>query len=67
MNGGTVVSPRALYPQFGEAAGKVSGVDWLFGLDEMDPWVKTYVTIHRLPFARLFTSFPAAGERILTW
>jgi len=43
MNGGNVVSPRALYPQFGETVGKVSGVDWLFGLDETDPWVKTYV------------------------
>jgi hypothetical protein len=38
------VLPRALYPRFGETAGKMSGVDWLFGLDETDPWVKTYVT-----------------------
>jgi len=43
MNGGNIVSPRALYSQFGETVGKVSGVDWLFGLDETDPWVKTYV------------------------
>ena len=46
MNGGKVISPRALYSQFGETVGKVSGVDWLFGLDESDPWVKTYVLIH---------------------
>ncbi|KAF9648626.1 hypothetical protein BDM02DRAFT_3115077 [Thelephora ganbajun] len=42
MNGGKVISPRALYPRFGEAVGKVFGVDWLFGLDETDPWVKTW-------------------------
>ena len=40
------MSPRSLYPRFGETVGKVSGVDWLFGLDEADPWVKTYVVIH---------------------
>ena len=39
------MSSRALYPRFGETAGKVSGVDWLFGLDETDPWVKTYVAV----------------------
>ena len=48
MNGGNVVSPRVLYPRFGETVGKVSRVDWLFGLDEEDPWVKTYVVVHRL-------------------
>ena len=46
MNGGEVISPRALYQRFGETVGKVSGVDWLFGLDETDPWVKTYVFVH---------------------
>ena len=40
------MSPRVLYPRFGETAGKASGVDWLFGLDEADPWVKTYVVVH---------------------
>lgn len=60
MNGGTVVSPRALHVRFGEAVGKVPGVDWLFGLEESDPWVKTHViirppigclAIHILPFS----------------
>jgi len=46
MNGGDVISPHALYPRFGETVGKVSGVDWLFGLDEADPWVKTCVVIY---------------------
>ena len=46
MNGGDIVSPRALHLRFGEAVGKVSGVDWLFGLDEADPWVKTCVVVH---------------------
>ena len=41
------MSPRSLYPRFKETVGKVSGVDWLFGLDEADPWVKTYVVIYR--------------------
>ena len=47
MNGGNVVSPRSLQPRFGETVGRVSGADWLFGLDEADPWVKTYVVIHQ--------------------
>ena len=46
MNGGKVILPRALYPRFGETVGKVPGVDWLFALDETDPWVKTYVALH---------------------
>jgi len=46
MNGGKIISPRVLYPRFGEAVGKVFGVDWLFGLDETDPWVKTYAFFH---------------------
>jgi len=46
MNGGKVILPRALYPRFGEAVGKVAGVDWLFALEETDPWVKTYVILH---------------------
>ena len=46
MNGGDVISPRVLYPRFGETTGKVSDVDWLFGLDEADPWVKTYVVVY---------------------
>ena len=40
------MSSRALYPRSGEMAGKVSDVGWLFGLDEADPWVKTYVVVH---------------------
>ena len=69
MNGGNVVPPRALCLQFGETSGKVSGVDWLFGLDEVDPWVKTYV-IHcpRTTIVRVLTRPPpAAGEQIPTW
>ena len=57
MNGGDTISPRALYPGFGEAVGKVSGVDWLFGLDEADPWVKTYVGVHHPSFIQLFMFF----------
>ena len=45
MNGGKVVSHRALCPRFGETVGKVSGVDWLFGLDDVDPWVRTCVVV----------------------
>ena len=51
MNGGTVISPRALYPRFGVAVGEVSGVDWLFGLDESDPWVKMRVIIRHPSFS----------------
>jgi hypothetical protein len=39
------VSPRALHSRFNEAVGEISGVDWLFGLDEADPWVKTQAFI----------------------
>ena len=46
MNGGKMILPRALYPRFSEAVGKVPGVDWLFALDETDPCVKTYVILH---------------------
>ena len=71
MNGGNVMSPRTLYPRFGEAAGKVSGVDWLFALDEADPWVKTYVVSHRPSTAtrlrRFVPPFPTAGEQIPAW
>lgn len=60
---------RALRPQFGETAGRVSGVDWLFGLDEADPWVKTYVIAHlpKPPFILAFTPSHVAGEQIPTW
>ena len=46
MNGGKVILPRALYSRFGETVRRVPDVDWLFALDETDPWVKTYVVLH---------------------
>ena len=47
-NGGKIIPTRTLHPRFGETVGRVSGVDWLFALDEIDPWVKTYVIFHGL-------------------